>query len=335
MKPNKKTLKKSPLKIDAFVVKQDSVLDKLVFFIKGLLMGFCDVVPGVSGGTIAFITGIYERFIQGVKAATAFPRAFCIFIWAVCFSSKSKEKNNNKKQKKKALAYAHLKLAWAQMDFIFLLLVALGIVTALLLGSRIITWALDNFFIPTMVFFIGLILASAHHLYNKIESHSKTSWFIGIIFFLIGLSFVFLQPQLVILNAWWYLIIVGFVAGSAMILPGVSGSFMMLVFGVYELFLLALHNPFQHITTILLVLLGVIFGFTLVSRVIAKQLEKRHSQTLFALTGLVLGAIAVPIRDVANQPVVWTNMTWIISLSFFLLGFGLVLLLDYVKHHKN
>ncbi len=306
--------------------KIKTIVAHISFFIKGLIMGFCDVVPGVSGGTMALIMGIYERFICAVRGLMAFPKALIRYLFLSLITLIKKRKQ----QLKHTVFYDELKVSFAKIDAWFLLLLLGGIATALLVGSRFIVRALEHFFIPTMMFFIGLILASGHHLYRRIKKHTIRCWIIGIIFFLLGLSLVFLQPRALTLTAGWYVIVVGFVASAAMILPGVSGSFMMLVFGFYEFFLYALHHPFQHLSIIGLFLAGVLLGFTLISRFIVKQLNQRPSQTLFALTGLVFGAISVPIRNVVAQPIVWTATTWLISIAFFVLGFGAVLLIDYM-----
>lgn len=326
MTEKKQSLKK-PLR-QPNTKEEQNVLQHLLFFIKGLIMGFCDVVPGVSGGTMALIMGIYERFICAVRGIMGFPKAVIRYLVLSTYSLTKKRK----KRIKHTVFWDELKVSFAKIDVWFLIFLVAGIATALLVGSTFIVQALDHFFIPTMMFFIGLILASGHHLYRRIEKHTTRCWIVGIVFFLLGLSLVFLQPQTITLNVWWYFIIVGFFASGAMILPGISGSFMLLVFGVYEFFLYALHHPIQHFSAIALFLVGVLFGFTLISKFIVKQLKERPSQTLFALTGLVFGAIAVPIRDVIAQPVVWTTTTWIVSLGFFVAGFIVVLLIDYFGH---
>jgi putative membrane protein len=281
----------------------------LLVFFKGLFMGFCDVVPGVSGGTIALITGIYARFVLSLKKITSFPLAFCSFI--------------SHRSKKRLLQDIQ------DLDLLFFIVVITGMLTALLVGAHLISFALEYFFIATMMFFIGLIIASVHHIYRKVATHDFSSWLVASLFFFLGLSFVFLQPESLSSYSWWYIIIVGFFASAAMILPGISGSFILLVFGVYELFINALKSPFANLSLLSLFAIGIFSGFALVSSLVSFYFKKNPSKTYIALIGLVLGAVFVPLSDVLSYPVIWNLSAILFALLFFLIGFFLVLFVDY------
>ena len=293
---------------------KNNLLENLLLFLRGLFMGFCDIIPGVSGGTIALISGIYKRLIESVHAITSLPAQLIKNL----FSKKSLKTYTIKKH-----------------HFTFLLLVGLGVLVGLFISAHIITYALEVFFIPTMMFFVGLIIASAHHLYKKISKHSKKSWTIASIFFLVGISLAFLQSNIINIHAWWYYLIIGTLASFAMLLPGVSGSFILLVFGVYEVFLQAVQAPHVYLSTLFIFAIGIFLGFLFISKIISYYFHKNTSITLCALIGLLLGATSVPLSYVLHQSVLWTFAGWILAGMSFLLGFLLVILVDYLAHRTR
>jgi putative membrane protein len=259
-------------------------------FLKGMLMGICDSIPGISGGTIAFITGIYEKLILSINQIFDL-RDF---------------KNFSKNIKK--------------IDFPFLIILGLGIFSAILLGSRLIAYLLDNYYAYTIAFFIGLIIASSKLIYEKIK---KFDYLYGITGLIIGALFAALIPMNVNVTM-PYVFLGGFVAISAMFLPGISGAFILLIMGLYEYIINALHNI--EITTLLTFMLGAFFGALIISRVITYLFNKYKSSTLSFLLGLVIGSIAVPIRNIAESP---GNIVIIILLV--LVGAGIVLLVNRIK----
>ena len=127
-------------------------------YLKGMLMGICDIIPGISGGTIAFITGIYARLINAVKS----------FSPSLILDLFQYPKNKGK-----------LIESIKKLDLIFLITLVAGIGTAFLIMSRVISFLLDRYFAFTISFFIGLILASSTVIYKKIENHKPKNILFG------------------------------------------------------------------------------------------------------------------------------------------------------------
>ena len=139
-------------------------------------MGICDLIPGISGGTIAFITGIYDKLIYSISSIS-----IQMFLDAIKYI-----KNKNPENEKK------IREDFKKVDLYFLLTLGLGIGTAILLGSKIIKFLMQNYFTYTIAFFSGLIIASSKIIYHGIQNHKTKNIFFCLIGFLIGASFVLL-----------------------------------------------------------------------------------------------------------------------------------------------
>lgn len=231
-------------------------------FLKGLAMGFSDVIPGVSGGTIALITGVYEQFISSVGAIPFVARNFFQKKWKRLFKP---------------------------LNLPFLIPLVLGILIAMLATSGLMLYLLDNLYGYTISFFIGIILFSSVWLGKEHKAYSLWS-FLGL---LVGLSFAFIIPH-VPNPTYGYTFLSGILAIMAMFLPGISGSFILLLLGMYEFILAKLHAPDLHLVVFVL---GVILGAVIISRFIAYLLKKFHRPVMHILIGLVLGSLSVPIRN--------------------------------------
>lgn len=240
-------------------------------FAKGLVMGACDLVPGVSGGTIAFITGIYERLIRAVKNLS----------WGLLREAITHWKHP------KGLADC-LKRA----DIPFLIVLGTGIGTAILLGSRGIAYLLEHHTSATLSFFIGLILASTNTIIRHIK-WTRTAAITSLAGLLAGIIIAFLSPTSIIPTL-PYLTLSGFLAISAMFLPGISGSFILLILGVYEYLLNSLHEI--NIAAIASFMLGAGIGVLAISRAITWLFNKNKNATLSTLLGLVIGSLGVPLK---------------------------------------
>lgn len=232
-------------------------------------MGICDLVPGISGGTIAFITGIYERLINAVKG----------------FSLDTFIRRDFKK-----------------LDLGFLFVLLLGIFSSILIGSRGIEYLLENYLAYTLMFFVGLIMASGFIIFEGIKNHKFREIVFGLIGLVVGLSFGFLnpissEPSLI------YIFFGGFVAISAMFLPGISGSFILLVMGLYEFIIGLLHDIIGNFGYLFVFGVGMLFGAFFISRVISFLFKKDKCKTLYFLLGLVVGALAVPLRRIFESGV--------------------------------
>ena len=289
----------------------------IIIFLKGMLMGICDVIPGVSGGTIAFITGIYDRLINAVKGFS--PELAVDF-----FKYIMKRSQEN---------YSKLKEDIKKLDLIFLTTLVLGIGIAIFIGSGIITFLLENHFVYTIAFFIGLIIASSKVIYNNIKNHKLKNISFGILGLLIGLSLAVIIPVNVTPNL-IYILIAGFLAISAMFLPGISGAFILLILGVYEFMLNVIHNIVDNIAFFIVFLIGAALGAFIISRVISFLFKKDRCKTLYVLLGLVVGSLSIPIKRMFQSSNVWSIPSIIITIVFFLLGFFIVSTVSKIENKK-
>ena len=282
--------------------------NKFILFFKGMLMGICDLIPGISGGTIAFITGIYERLINAVKG-------FSLELLSSLVSLDKKRINNNIKK----------------LDLGFLFVLFSGIIFSILLGSRIIERLLENYYAKTISFFVGLILASSFIIYENISRHNFKNYVYCFIGFIIGIGLMFLRPAEVSISN-GYLFFGGFFAISAMFLPGISGSFILLIMGLYEPIIDMLHDIIINIRYLVIFILGMVFGAFFISRLISYLFKKDKCKTLYFLLGLVLGTLGIPVVKIYEVASFSGNNIFMLPLLFFI-GALLVLLVGrYVKN---
>lgn len=255
------------------------MIDRAKTFIKGLLMGICDSIPGISGGTIAFITGIYERLINAIKSfSPAFFYGFFLFLIG---------RRDRRKLRKDI----------RKLDLGFLVVLVAGIAVGILVFSRIMTFLLENYFSLTMAFFVGLIVASSKIIFDHIEKHHSLNvlfLFVGLLF---GGSFAFVVPASVEPGL-AYVFVGGFFAISAMVLPGISGAFILLLLGIYQFMLGVIRNFQYNLDYLLSFALGALIGLFTISRVVSWLFKKDKSKTLYFLLGLVIGGLSVPLRGI-------------------------------------
>lgn len=236
---------------------------KILLFLKGVAMGASDVVPGVSGGTIAFITGIYERLIHAIQS----------------FNLKSL----------KLLFKGEFKAVWENIDGTFLVVLIAGILTSILSLAKLITHLLEAQ--PTYIwsFFFGLIIASTLFIARGVKWNWKSSlFFVGFTI----LSFFITSPSLHPLAANGSLLnvfISGAIAICAMILPGISGSFILLLLGQYEFILGSVID--LNLPVLLTFALGAVIGIISFSHLLNWLFERYENMTLAALTGFMLGSL--------------------------------------------
>ncbi len=259
-----------------------SSADKNFFinFLKGFLMGVCDIIPGISGGTIALITGIYERLVAGIKKVTSKE----IFSLLIMFFRPSK--------------YKYIPRNLQKFDILFLFSVGIGIIIAIVLVSGVIEIFLENYYLYTISFFIGLIIASSVLIYDRISP--KKGAHLIIIGFIAGLSLLFIIPVSPKINL-AYVFFSGFVAINAMVLPGISGAYILLILGTYSHMINVLHNLRENFSDFIVFIAGAFLGLMAVSRIIVYFLRRWHSKTLFFLLGVVLGALSIPIKTIVPE----------------------------------
>jgi putative membrane protein len=289
--------------------------NRFLIFLKGFLMGVCDLIPGISGGTVAFITGIYSRLIGAVKSFS--PKLiYDIFTYPI-----HKKEDRLKEDIKK-------------LDLLFLLVLILGISSALLVGSRIIKLLLGDYPAYTLSFFIGLILASSTIIFNHIQNHNIKNISFGFFGFALGLMFAVLVP-LTVTPTLGYVFLGGFLAVNAMFLPGISGAFILLIMGLYEFMINVLNDIPNNISYFLLFIAGALLGAFSISRIISFLFKKNRCRTLYVLLGLVIGALSVPLKKIL-QTASFQISNVLIMVFWFLLGASLVVLIGrYQKGYER
>lgn len=235
----------------------------VAIFLRGMAMGAADIVPGVSGGTIAFISGIYFRLLEAISAA---PTAVFQYLLKARFRS-----------------------FWRAVDGTFLVLLLAGIMTSIATLASLITWLLATHPILIWSFFFGLILASVWHIGLQVRRFSPQLMLplvagIAIAWWLTTLSATEVAPTgIAFLGA-------GAMAICAMILPGVSGSFLLLIIGMYGPVLAAInHFDMGHLG---LFLAGCVIGLLSAAKLITLAFRHFHDTVLALLTGFMMGALS-------------------------------------------
>lgn len=240
--------------------------ENLILVAKGFVIGIANIIPGVSGGTLAITLGIYERLIKAISH----------------FFTNLKE------------------------NIKFLVPIAVGAVLSLLILSNVIGYALDHYPIPTTLLFVGLIFGGVPLLYRhvKTEKKSGSNLLIFFITFAIVTIFAFLKEgnfsvDLSNLNLFGYILlfIVGMVAAATMVIPGISGSFMLMLLGYYQPIINTIRNltRFDDLTKSFMILIpfgiGVLVGIVLIAKLIEFLLEKYEVKTYFGILGFVLASV--------------------------------------------
>ena len=255
----------------------------LSIFLKGMIMGFAELIPGVSGGTIALILGIYKRLVEAIS-------------------------NINLAFLKGAFS-GSLKQSWNQADLNFLFFLVLGMAVSVLTLSSVIIFFFHNFPFFLKSFFSGLLLTSLLYKPLKPEVIDK-KFFLG--FFLacivITLAWNFQPTEFVEVNL-TYIFFGGFVAVCAFILPGISGSFILLLLGIYELVILSIKEFNLMILSSLFS--GCLIGLLLFIRLVKRAYEDYTEYLLGFFYSLVLLSI----------PLLWKSGEWKISLPNYQLGY--------------
>lgn len=271
-------------------------MKNIILIIKGFIIGAANIIPGVSGGTIMMSLGIYEDLIYSVNHF---------------FSDKKK-------------------------NIKFISLILTGVLLSLTIVSRVIDFAYDNFLVPTILLFVGLIVGSLPMLFKNItyEKFNKLYILVFLIPFLLVLSMNYFSSGLEVdFNTFGFfnyitLFIVGVVAAASMIIPGLSGSFMLILFGYYEPIISVIKDftSFNSLISNGLILfvfgVGVLVGLFFVIKLIEYLLSKFKVGTYYAIIGFVSSSvISILIANFGNG--IDLNVTSLI-LGFALLVFGFV-----------
>ncbi len=257
-------------------MKEKHPLQHFFLFLKGIAMGAADVVPGVSGGTIAFISGIYEELVSTIHNLN-----FTFFsIW--------KEKG--------------FLTAWKLYNLSFLLILFGGVFTSILTLAKLIGWLLENQPILVWSFFFGLIVASIVYIGKQIKPWNLKI-LLAILLAAFGSFYITLAEPMTSPESNWFIFFSGFIAIIAMILPGISGSFILLLLGSYEVILKTLNNfresifegnwelLGESILKLTIFLIGAVIGLKLFSGVLTWLFKNYKNLTLSILTGFMIGAL--------------------------------------------
>ncbi len=239
-----------------------TVLQYIFITLKGMAMGAADVVPGVSGGTIAFISGIYEELISSINNVSL----STFKIW--------------KEQGFKAF--------WNQLNGNFLLALFVGIFISLFSLATLVSWLLENQPILLWSFFFGLVAASIIFVGKAIEKWNVLT----VVMLIVGACvayFVTTLPPNENVASLPFLFLSGAVAVCAMILPGISGAFILVLLGSYKTILDAVHE--RDIKIVITVGLGAIFGLLSFARLLKWMFKNYKNATLAVLTGFILGSL--------------------------------------------
>lgn len=240
----------------------------IIVYLKGLAMGAADLVPGVSGGTIALITHIYERLIKAIDT--------------VSLTLVLKLFGRNRKA------------AWQSLDGSFLLTLVLGIGTSILLVSSGITWLIAAYPIPLWAFFFGLILASAFVLKNSVTKWNVTALAAMAIGFFVAFGIGLVAPNKGS-ESLLYLFLCGVLVVIAMILPGISGAFILILLGAYKTALNALNKlknfELEGLVVFLVMAAGGVVGLKAFAKILRWLFTQYINIILAAMTGFLLGSL--------------------------------------------
>lgn len=241
-------------------------------------MGISELVPGVSGGTIAFVTGIYEEFISSI--------------------------NNVNLSTFKTLKNEGFEAFWKKLNGSFLLVLFVGMMISILSFSKLIKWLLEFHPIPIWAFFFGLVLASVIFVAKAI-----TKWnVISIVLFTLGTVVAFYittLPPSANTDSLPFLFFSGALAICAMVLPGISGSFILVLLGSYKIILEAVNE--KDFKIVITVGLGAVFGILSFARLLKWMFENHKDATLAVLTGFILGSL--------NKIWPWKNILEVIQIG--------------------
>lgn len=249
--------------------------EKIRYFLCGFLMGIADTIPGVSGGTIAFITGIYGKLLETVKSVD---KEFFRFLFSL-----------------------QIKKAFAKIPFGFAVPLLLGIGTAIASLAKVMVMLLENYADTIWAFFFGLILASLHILLLEIKDKNPQK-IASVLFFIVGVIFslwISFTKPLPLTSSYPVIFFSGFFAICAMILPGISGAFLLVLIGQYQTILNAVAN--FDIPVIAFFLLGCISGILIFAHVISACLNNFYHVTLSFLSGILAGSLAMLFPFQNNQ----------------------------------
>ena len=276
-------------------------MKNIILVLKGFFMGIANVIPGVSGGTIAIILGIYEDFISAIS--------------------------NILKDLKK--------------NFLFLLPIGIGMVLSIITTSKIVGYSYDHFPLPTLLFFVGLVFGGIPMLVNNVkenkDSKKASNYLIAfltfaLVIFMASYKFIFginTEVSLASLDITGYLLlfIVGVVAAATMVIPGISGSLVLMIIGYYYPIINTINgvlknNVFHNLTVLGIFGIGIVIGILSISKLLEFLFKKYKTKTYFGVIGFVIASIiAIPLSACIELNSIPVNVVQsIIGIALAVLG---------------
>ena len=289
-------------------------------YFKGMAMGIADAFPGISGGTMALILGVYKELVNSISIIN-----FSLF---------------------KTLKKEGLKEFWKKLNGTFLVILFSGIISSLVVFMNLASFLIDNFPILIWSFFLGLVSASIYIIlkptdlfdFNNKTKHILKNWFLLISSFYVSYLLTSL-PEINNLNEnILFIFFAGFIASCAMILPGISGSYILVILGLYKTMSKALINI--ELDKIVIFGFGVILGLTSFSKVVKWGFDKFPNKILIMMTGLIIGSIHKlwpwKLNEINVLPKNYSEYNYQIeSIVLFIIGFFLIFLLEKNKNYQN
>ena len=302
--------------------------ESFILYTKGLCMGTADLIPGVSGGTIAFITGIYKPLLEAVASLNY--------------------------QVLKALTQLKIKEALSQVHMRFMVPLLCGIFSAIILLAHFMHYLLVHHPVPTWAAFWGLIGGSIIVMWRQLPHSLRPSTLLSIG---IGAVLAFAMVSLIPVDtpeSWWFICLCGAISTMAMILPGISGSFLMLILGKYEFITGAIKNPFvlENLGSIVLFASGGAIGLLSFTRCLNYLLKHYYATTMAFLVGILIGSmkkiwpwkVTLESKIVRGKEKILREANVMpealdgecaLALALILLGLFVVLFVDYHHRQKN
>lgn len=291
--------------------------DYAVLVLKGIGMGAADVVPGVSGGTIALIVGIYEELVNSIKSVN-------LHSLKLLFTFRFAE-------------------FWRQINGSFLLSVVAGILISIYSLAKLVTFLLEKHPVMIWAFFFGLVLSSIYYVVKNVSQWNVMNMFM----FLVGTAvayYITIVTPTSTTDDLWFIFLSGAIAICAMILPGISGSFILLLLGKYQYMMAAVKD--LDILLLAVFAAGALIGIVLFSRLLSYLLANFYNVTISVLSGFMLGSLnkvwpwKLPVSFAADGTVLTERnilpdaYMWE-GIALILVGVAVVVILETVSARKE
>lgn len=293
--------------------------DYIMIGVKGACMGAADVIPGVSGGTIAFIMGIYDEFVGSIASINS--------------------------EAVRKLFKGEFRAFWKHINGNFLLSLVLGIGVSVITLAGLMQILLNDYPIQTWAFFFGLIVASSIFILRGISGWKVREALFLVVGVILGIVVCTLSPTQTP-DGLWFIFLSGAIAICAMVLPGISGSFILLILGKYQ-FIMSTISDFvsgvdmgRNLIILIVFILGAVTGILSFSKFLHWLLARWHKETLIVLAGFIIGSLVKvwpwnnPEAVAQAEQTGSLNIGWAVICA--LAGFFLVIGIETVgKMHRN